>query len=61
MTAEMRARYTAAFAASEGGPEHAIALFEALARDCLDDPVCAAMAGRLRGAAAAHAAGVAPG
>jgi len=45
---EMRARYLAAFAATEGEPDRAIALFETLARECPDDPVCAAMARRLR-------------
>jgi hypothetical protein len=60
MTAQMQARYRTAFAAIDTEPDRAIELFETLARECPADPVCAAMARRLRGAAAARAAGVAP-
>jgi adenylate cyclase len=48
MTAELQARYRAAFAAIESEPDRAIAQFEALARDCSADPVCAGWPGRLR-------------
>ena len=50
MSAEIRARYLAAFAAIEGAPDRAIELFETLARECPADPVCAATARRLRSA-----------
>jgi len=50
MTAEMQARYRAAFAAIDAEPDRAIALFEALARDCPADPVCAGWPARLRAA-----------
>jgi len=38
-----------AFASTVGKPEHARELFEALARECPADAVCAATAKRLRG------------
>jgi adenylate cyclase len=48
MTANMRTRYHAAFAAIDAEPDRAVALFEALARDCPGDPVCAVWPRRLR-------------
>jgi adenylate cyclase len=45
---ELQKRYLAAFASIEAKPEQAIELFEALARECPADPVCAATARRLR-------------